>query len=127
MRNAVLVLLGAAAGGALGYYAFFWTADQGYYGIMLPGGLLGLGAGIAKNPSRWLAAACAVFALALGLFTEWQFAPFTKDESFTYFLLHVHQLQPITLLMIAIGAAIAFWVPFRRMAIGARKTSGTTP
>jgi heme O synthase-like polyprenyltransferase len=53
-------------------------------------------------------------ALALGFLAEWQFAPFIKDGSFGYFVLHLHQLKPITLLMIAAGGFIGFWVPFSR-------------
>ena len=54
-------------------------------------------------------------ALLLGLFTEWRFFPFKADDSFRYFLRNVHELKPITLLMIAAGTAIGFWVPFRRV------------
>jgi hypothetical protein len=115
MKNALLVLGGAAIGGVLGYFAFFWIANQGLYGMIIPGGLLGLGAGIAKNRSIIVAVVCGVLAIGLGLFTEWQFAPFKKDDSLGYFLAHVHELKPITLIMIAVGAAIAFWIPFRRI------------
>ena len=109
-----LVLLGAILGGALGYAAFFWVASQGFYGIVLPGGLLGCGAGAFKPRSRYLSVICGLLALGLGLLTEWRFAPFVADASLPYFLAHVHQLKPITLLMIAVGAAIGFWVPYRR-------------
>jgi hypothetical protein len=115
MKQTLLVLCGAIAGGLLGYLAFFWIADQGFYGLILPGGLLGLGAGITKHRSVPLAVACGVAALALGLFTEWRFAPFNIDGSLGYFLLHAGELKPVTLLMIAVGGAIGFWVPFRRI------------
>jgi len=115
MKQLLLVVAGAVAGGILGYSAFFWIAGQGFYGLVLPGGLLGLGAGIGKN--RWvsLAVVCSVAALALGLFTEWRFAPFKKDQSLGYFMLHFYELQGLTLIMIALGGAIGFWVPFRRI------------
>jgi hypothetical protein len=57
---------------------------------------------------------CGFLSLALGCFTEWRFAPFVADASFGYFISHMHELRPITLLMIAAGALIGFWVPFRR-------------
>lgn len=113
-KDDVLVLLGAAVGGVLGYVAFFWIARQGFYGVMLPGGLLGLGAGIFKTRSRAVPVLCGLSALALGLFTEWRFAPFIADESLAYFLSHIHQLKLLTLLMIIVGTLIGFWVPFRR-------------
>ena len=115
MKNALLVLGGAALGGALGYFVFFWIAQQGLYGMIIPGGLLGLGAGVVKNRSVIIAVVCGLLAIALALFTEWQFAPFKKDDSLGYFLAHVYDLKPITLIMIAVGAAIAFWIPFRRI------------
>ena len=75
MKQSCLVLLGAAIGGAVGYFAFFWIARQGFYGLILPGGLLGLGAGVFKGRSKIVAILCGVLALGLGLFTEWRFAP----------------------------------------------------
>lgn len=114
MNHIFRTIAGAVIGGVLGYFAFFWIADQGFYGLVLPGGLLGTGAGFGKPRSNWLAAGCGVAALALGLFTEWKFAPFVKNESLAYFLLHFYELKPITLLMIAAGGAAGFWIPFRR-------------
>ena len=43
MKN-VMAGLAAAAGGVVGYFAFIWIARQGFYALMLPGGLAGLGA-----------------------------------------------------------------------------------
>ncbi|MCX5644694.1 MAG: hypothetical protein NTZ17_08405 [Phycisphaerae bacterium] len=57
----------------------------------------------------------------MGLFTEWRYEPFVADASLGYFVSHVHQLQPITLLMLGAGTLIGFWVPFRR-GQAARKT-----
>src|SRR4051794_23372278 len=91
-------LLGAAIGGCLGYFGFFWMVKQGFYGLILPPGLLGLGAGLlARERSTTLSIICGVAGLWLGLFTEWQYAPFKADRSFIYFLTHVHQLQSMTL------------------------------
>jgi hypothetical protein len=114
MKYNLLALGCAAAGGALGYFAFFWLVRQGLYGMVLPGGLLGLGAGMVKNRSVWVAVVCGLAAVALGVFAEFQFSPFEKDPSLSYFLAHVLDNPPVTLLMIGIGGAIGFWVPFRR-------------
>jgi hypothetical protein len=115
MKRVLLVLGGAIAGGLLGYFAFFWIASHGLYGLILPGGLLGLGAGLSKNRYVALAVVCGLAALGLGLFAEWRFAPFADDESLGFFLLHVHHLQPITLLMIAAGGVIGFYLPYSRI------------
>ena len=120
-RQNILTLCGAAIGGVLGYYAFFWVASQGFYGLILPGGLLGLGASVGKSRSITISVLCGCLGLTLGLFAEWRFAPFVADRSLGYFLSHLHQLKPITILMIMAGAFISFWAPFRR-AQDARRT-----
>jgi hypothetical protein len=88
---------------------------QGFYALVLPGGVLGLGAGWSQNRSVGLAVVCGIAALALGLYTEWKFFPFVQDGSLSFFLTHLHELRPVTLLMISAGAFIGFWVPFRRI------------
>ncbi len=109
-----LGVLGAMAGGVIGYFAFMWMARQGFYALVLPPGLLGLGAGLCvRFRSTPFALGCGVAGLALGLFTEWKFAPFVTDASLTYFLGHLHRLKPLTLLMVGIGAFISY-----RMALG---------
>jgi len=110
-------LLGAIVGGCVGYFAFFWIARQGFYALALPGGLLGFVAGLcARERSSILAAACGVAGLALGLFTEWRFSPFVADPSFSYFLTHVHTLQTVTQLMLALGVFLSYSLALRRKA-----------
>ena len=104
-----LGLLGAVVGGVVGYFAFFWIARQGFYAIILPPGLLGLGAGLAaRRRSSLLAAIAAVAGLGLGLFIEWRFAPFIVDQSLRYFLTHLHALRPLTILMIVLGTIVCY-------------------
>jgi hypothetical protein len=111
IRDLAVGILGAVAGGVLGYFAFLWIASQGFYALALPGGMIGLGGGLlvrSRSPLR--AAVCAVLALGTGVFAEWRLAPFSKDASLGYFLTHLHQLQPITLLLIAAGGALGYWL-----------------
>ncbi len=114
-QTIALGLLGAAIGGGMGYFTFFWAARQGFYALILPPALLGLTAGyFARCRSTPLAILCAVAGLALGLYTEWRFAPFRTDPSFPYFLTHLHQLKPFTLLSLALGVLGCY-----RFALGA--------
>jgi hypothetical protein len=107
----LLGLVGAAVGGVLGFYTFGWLEDYGFYGLAIPGAFLGLGCGIlAQHRSRNRGIACAVAALALSLFTEWKFHYFLENPSFSFMLTHLKDKSPVTLLMIAIGTIIAFWV-----------------
>lgn len=121
MVNVGLGLAGAATGGVLGYLAFGWLAAQGFYALALPGVLLGLGAGVlAKRRSMPLAVACGVLALPLGVFAEWKYFPFAKDDSLTYFLTHLADLRPLTLILIGLGGFGGFW--FARPAAGPRQS-----
>ena len=108
--NTVRGLLGAAVGGAAGYFATGWLARQGFYAMALPGAALGFGAGllVAKR-CPGVAIVCGVLALALGLFTEWKNFPFIADHTFSYFLRHVGDLRPMTMILIGLGALGGYW------------------
>ena len=106
----LVAALGALAGATLGYYTFGWLYQRGFYGMMIPGALLGLGAGlVARRASHVRGAICAVAALAFGLFVEWKFS-FGAEPSLADFLSHVPGLGGVTLLMIAAGAGFAYWL-----------------
>ena len=111
-KDNILVLLGALIGGVLGHFIFFWVTQQGFYGLILPGAGVGIGAGFFAAKTKWMPISCGVFALLLGLFTEWRYSPFVKDESLGYFLTHIYELKPITLIMIIAGGFLGFWIPF---------------
>jgi hypothetical protein len=117
-ENSVVVLIGAAAGGAAGYALFVFARQSGFYAIVLPGAMLGIGAGLARNRSVAMALICGLLALGLGLFTEWRFRPFIRDGRIEYFITHIHELTPITLGLIGLGGFIGFWMPFRRISTG---------
>jgi len=75
---------------------------------------MGFVAGLcAGRRSTSLAFICGLAGLALGLFTEWRFAPFAADSSLSYFITHLHALKPVTMLMLALGAFFSY-----RLALG---------
>jgi uncharacterized membrane protein len=113
MKDNVLALVAALVGGVAGYVVFQWIAAQGFYALVLPGAGVGLAAGYFKSRSLAVCIVCGVGALVAGILSEWRFAPFIKDASLGYFLAHLHQLRPLTLILIALGVAIGFGVPFR--------------
>jgi hypothetical protein len=114
MKQTLITIAGAAIGGLLGYMAFVWVLGHGYYGMILPGGLLGIGAAFGRTRSIWVPTGCAAAAIALGLFAEWKNLPFVKDDSLGYFVRHIFDLNPVHLAMMGAGGALAFWMPFRR-------------
>jgi len=58
MKKHILLLLGAFAGGLVGYFGFLWIARQGFYALVLPGGLLGVGASLFRNKSTGICILC---------------------------------------------------------------------
>ena len=113
-QNLMFGLVGALVGGVIGYFAFFWIVRQGFYALLVPASLLGLGAGLAARQRIVpLAVICGIAGLLLGIATEWKFAPFKADHSFLFFVTHLHDLKPITLIMIAVGGFFSY-----RLALG---------
>jgi hypothetical protein len=105
-------LAGGAIGGFLGYLVFSWLyQSQNLYALALPGSFLGLGAGLAAG-RRCVALGilCGMLGIALGLYTEWCHRPFASDESLSYFLTHLHELETdMTLILTGLGGLFAFW------------------
>ncbi len=102
----LLGLVGAALGGTAGFFLFGWILQQGIYVVILPGWLLGVGAGrLSQGESKALPAICAVLALPVGLLAEWWHMPFVDDASLTYFLAHA---RPMTWIMVGLGCVFAY-------------------
>jgi hypothetical protein len=121
-RTDWLLGLGGAVGGAVvGYFAFFLLAREGFYGLILPGALMGLGCGaLAGGQSKSLGIVCGVLALLVGIFTEWRFEPFIVDDSLAYFVTHLHKLKTTTIVLIAAGGLFGIW-------FGRGRPGGTWP
>jgi hypothetical protein len=104
-----LGLLGAVAGGVLGYFAFGWLYQQGFYAMMLPGGLIGIGCGIlSRHDSTARGALCGIAALAMGLFTEFSYR-YVDEDTFLDFLKHFSERPKLAPIMILLGAGLSFW------------------
>ena len=110
----LLTVCFACVGGVVGHLGFGLLLNQGFYAMVLPGGLAGLAAGIPRSRSLIVPVLCGVLAIVAGLLTEYRFAPFLADGSLQYFLVHALDLRPLTMLLIGLGGFLGFWVPFRR-------------
>lgn len=125
LRDIVLGALGGIAGSYIGNFLFRVIAEQGYYALILPGAFTGLGCGILlRRSSFMMGIACALVGILAGILTEWRFAPFSADDSFTFFILHLHQLKPVTQCLILGGGFLAFWFGRGRAGGAPRKADG---
>ena len=75
------------AGGAAGYFLFFWLAKQNFYGLVLPGAGIGLGCELFSRGRSNARACLRRRRAAIGAIAEWQFAR-SHDDSLGYFLTH---------------------------------------
>ncbi len=114
LASALVILRGIAGGivgGVIGFFLVRWLAGQGMYGMMIPGALIGLGASLAaRGKSLTLGILCAVAAVVAAVVIEWAVFPFLKDKSFSFFIAHLNHLKPMTMIMIGLGAVLAFWL-----------------
>ena len=100
---------GAVIGAGLGYLAFRLLYRNGFYGIMLPGVLIGFGASLAaRSRSQTLGMICAALAVGVTLFTEWH-VRFSQHNTFLFFLSNLHTLGIVSLVMMVAGVLAAFW------------------
>jgi hypothetical protein len=105
----LLGLVGAIAGGVLGFYTFRWLLGQGFYGLIIPGAFLGLGCSLlARHPSLVRGVLCAVAAFGLSQFTDWYFT--VTNDSLVDFIRNGKTLYPVTMLMSAVATVVAFWL-----------------
>jgi hypothetical protein len=103
-------IVGAVAGGILGYAAFFWVARHGFYALALPGIVLGLGCSVlSQGRSALRGAVCALVAFPLGVYTDWRFDNPPNQHTLGYWFSHLPQQGIITLILLAVGTLAAYW------------------
>ena len=112
MPNSLKNLICGLAGGAIGYFLFAWFLKYGFYAMIAPGGLLGLGASFYPHRSKFLPVLTGVLALCVGFVAEWKEHYYREDQSFGYFVSHVSGADPVFWLMVLAGGALGFYLPF---------------
>ena len=104
------LVAGGVVGGVLGHIVFTWLMGFGLYAIVLPGAGTGMGAAkMSRHRSAFAGVGIGFLGFLISLYSEWSVRPFVVDESFAYFVKHVHLLTPPTLIMVAIGVFYAAW------------------
>jgi hypothetical protein len=106
-------LIGGLVGGFLGYYLVGALWKQGFYTVVLPGALAGLGCGLCSwTNSTTRGLICALEAAAFGLVTEWLVMYGPRESSLENFVGFIRQFdrEPwVTDLMLGIGVFLGFW------------------
>jgi uncharacterized membrane protein len=92
-----------------GFYLYCWIVTKGLVGGMIPGALLGLGCSLlARHQSYARGVVCGIAGLVLGFFADWYTNLTTK--TFWEYLHDLKSVNQVYILMILLGAAIAFWI-----------------
>jgi len=87
-----------------------WALKRGFYALILPGALLGLGCNVlARHRSLGRGLGCAVAAFVLTLHADWRYEQFPDDGSFSFFATNFYRLDTVTLVMLGLGTLFAFW------------------
>lgn len=126
MRHVGLALAGAVAGAIAGSVAFVLLMRMGLYGLMIPGLLIGVGAGMARSRSAAVPVACGLLAAVTGILCEWYTRPFTADDGLAYFVTHLHELTMGTWVFLVIGIAAAVWCSLPRRVDATRGATSPT-
>ena len=128
LTGILLGVVGAVVGGVVGYYVCDWMLNYAFYGLILPGTLVGVGFGLVSRQKCFVCGiACGVAGVAMGIFTEWRLFPFIQDDSLAFFVTHLHQLRPVTLLLIGLGGLFSFWFGIGRDAAQRQQARPATP
>lgn len=116
IKTYAIALILSIIGSIVGYFACLYLAKSGFYSLVFVGVGAGLLGGILlKEKNYKIGLMCGLISIFGSLLTESLLFPFKADHSFQYFISNVHKLKTITLIMIAVGAFIAF-----RMGMGVR-------
>ena len=108
--NYLYAAIAGVLGALIGAFAFDWLLSQGLYAMILPGALLGTGVGLGIQQHNLAVGFIAgVAALSLGVYLEWIYLPFIADESFSFFMQNITQIDPAHLIMILAGGFAGFW------------------
>jgi len=104
-------IIGAILGAVIGYFAYFKLLDFGYDGLMVSGLLIGLGFSLFSKRTFWSAGIfCAVLALIVMLYCEWQSLENFHDKDLATFVKAIPDLNSWSKIMLGVGALMAFWL-----------------
>jgi hypothetical protein len=95
-----------------------WLLSAGLVAVMLVGVCVGIGASLAKSPSRAVPVLSGLVGLAASLWTEWKTN--VGEQTFGDYVMTVHQQPAITLLFLVLGVIASVWLPWGATKIAPR-------
>jgi hypothetical protein len=103
-------IAGGASGGALGYFVFDWALTQGYYALVLPGSLVGLGCGLASGRKVLaLGILSAVGAFAVGVLADWNSLANPSPTILGHLATLLQSNRQMAALLILVSVALSFY------------------
>jgi hypothetical protein len=100
-------ITGIVAGAGSGLLIFKWLLSQGFYGLAIPGAMLGIGFSMAVRRRHWsLAISSAALAFFWGLYCQW--SAFDRRADLSEFVSNLPQMSLWTWAMLLVGSAVAF-------------------
>ncbi len=103
----LLGAVGGLLGGVVGYFAVSWLAQNGFYAMVLPGALVGLGTGwLGRSHSLPRGIVAGVAAVISGTLIEWQV--FYSANALSFFLQNINEIGAVSFAMIGLGGVLGF-------------------
>lgn len=106
-------LVGGVVGGVGGYLLVaYLIRSQGLWVPILPGAFAGLACGQTSSIySKRRGVVMAIFVALLIVYTQWKLfnPPFAFDGSLQAYAMHLHELPPLTLIVMAVNVVLGYW------------------
>ncbi len=107
IKNLFLGLIGGVAGGIVGFFVCKWLATQGFYAVVIPGAMVGLGFGLAaRKRHQAFGLICAVLGLFAGLITQWKV--YSNEPSFWKLVGELKDYSIVTWVLLGLGVVMAY-------------------
>jgi hypothetical protein len=103
-------IVGGTVGGVLGYFVFDWALTQGYYALVLPGSLVGIGCGLASGRKLLaLGILSAIGALLVGALADWNSLANPSPTIWEHAATLLQANRRMTAILILVSVVLAFY------------------
>ena len=119
IKNLILGVVGGVGGGVIGFLICKWLSSQGFYAVVIPGSLVGMGFGYCAR-KRHVVFGCVsgILGLFAGLITQWKV--YSNEPSFWKLVGELKDYSAVTWIMLGLGTVFA-------VSFGTGRNSGSPP